>query len=67
MNHSIVTADRNTHIRVVAVSLLCTTAFVAAMLAGRVETSEPQLARAEAPLIVKVAPTQLGGQQPTIR
>lgn len=53
MNHSILTADRNAHLRMVTVSLSCAIVFVAAMIGMRVATFDAQTLRAESPLVVK--------------
>ena len=53
MNHSILTADRNTHMKVIAVALVAAAVVVAAGLNFRGDSSEREVARAGKGLVVK--------------
>jgi hypothetical protein len=67
MSHSLLTADRGTHLRIVAVSLACATVFVGGMIAARLTNLTPGVERAEAPVIIKAGePVQWSNQRAPI-
>lgn len=68
MNHSILTADRNAHVRMIAASLACAIVFVAAMVGSRVALLDPATVRAAAPLVVKAHPatTMTSHERPSL-
>jgi len=53
MNHSILTADRNTHMKVIAVALVAAAVVVAAALNFRGDSSEREIAGAGKGVVVK--------------
>jgi hypothetical protein len=54
MNHSIITADRNTHLKIVVVALVAAIAVVTVGIAARLTTSGVELAG------VTTSPTKVG-------
>ena len=65
MNHSLLTADRNTHVRIIAVSAACVMVFLAGLAGFRVSSFD-QLAGTERPAVVKASTlTTWTAQQPT--
>jgi hypothetical protein len=50
MNHSLLTADRRTHLKMLIIALLAGSAFVAAGTQARVNASEPNFAAANGPV-----------------
>ena len=63
MNHSLYSADRNTHLKIVVVGLLCA-CFV--LIVG-VYAHVGQIDLSTAPLVRAGSPTVIGGQLPLIR
>jgi len=63
MNHSIYSADRGTHLKIVVIGLLCATAVAAIGIFAHV--SDIDLGTAA--LVKAGQPTTLSGQPPTIR
>jgi hypothetical protein len=64
MNHSMYSADRATHLKIVVIGLLCATVVAAIGIFAQVDTNVDLGTAA----LVKVAPhTTLSGQIPTIR
>ena len=63
MNHSIYSADRMTHLKIVVVGILCATVVAAVGTFARVST----LDLGTAPLVKAGQPTTITGQLPAIR
>ena len=63
MNHSMYSADRRTHLKIVVVGLLCATLVAAAGIFAHVST----LDLGTAPLVKAGQPTAVTGQLPAIR
>jgi hypothetical protein len=64
MNHSMYSADRGTHLKIVIIGLLCATAVAAVGIFAHV-TSDMDLGTAA--LVKAGQPTTMSGQVPTIR
>jgi hypothetical protein len=65
MNHLIASADRNTHVRIVAMSLFCAFVFVAAMLGTRASDQNAGPARLEATVLKAGKPAIVTSQDVT--
>jgi hypothetical protein len=63
MNHSLYSADRSTHLKIVVVGILCATMVAAVGTFARVST----LDLGTAPLVKAGQPTAITGQLPAIR
>jgi hypothetical protein len=63
MNHSLYSADRSTHLKIVVVGILCATVVAAVGTFARVST----LDLGTAPLVKAGQPTAVTGQLPAIR
>jgi hypothetical protein len=63
MNHSLYSADRSTHLKIVVVGILCATVVAAVGTFARVST----LDLGTAPLVKAGQPTTITGQLPAIR
>jgi hypothetical protein len=63
MNHSLYSADRSTHLKIVVVGILCATVVAAVGTFARVST----LDLGTAPLVKAGQPTAITGQLPAIR
>jgi hypothetical protein len=63
MNHSLYSADRSTHLKIVVVGILCATVVAAVGSFARVST----LDLGTAPLVKAGQPTAITGQLPAIR
>ena len=63
MNHSLYSADRSTHLKIVVVGILCATVVAAVGTFARVST----LDLGTAPLVKAGQPTVITGQLPAIR
>jgi hypothetical protein len=63
MNHSLYSADRRTHLKIVVVGLLCATLVAAVGIFAHV--SDVDLGTA--PLVKAGQPTAIGGHLPTVR
>jgi hypothetical protein len=63
MNHSMYSADRGTHLKIVVISLVCATLVAAVGIFARVSTAD----LGTAPLVQAGQPTQMTGKLPTIR
>jgi hypothetical protein len=64
MNHSMYSADRGTHLKIVAISLACATLVAAVGIFARVSST---IDLGTAPLVQAGQPTIVGGHLPTIR
>jgi hypothetical protein len=64
MNHSMYSADRATHLKIVVIGVLCATVVAAVGIFANVGSS---LDLGTAPLVKAAAPTAMSGQVPTIR
>jgi len=53
MSHSLIAADRSTHIRIVAVAAVAVFVFVTALIAVRSGNSDSHMVTANAPTVVK--------------
>ena len=65
MNHLLAGADRNTHVRIVAMSLFCAFIFVAAMFGTRATEQNTGPARLEATVIKAGKPAVVTSQDVT--
>jgi hypothetical protein len=63
MNHSLYSADRSTHLKIVVVGILCATVVAAVGTFARVST----LDLGTVPLVKAGQPTAITGQLPAIR
>lgn len=63
MNHSMYSADRRTHLKIVVVGLLCATLVAFVGVFSRIST----LDLGTAPLVKAGQPTTLSGRIPTVR
>jgi hypothetical protein len=63
MSHSIHTADSRTHVKVVAVSLICATLVAAVGVFAHVNTPDPNVVR----LVKAGHTTTVGGTLPVVR
>jgi hypothetical protein len=64
MNHSMYSADRATHLKIVVIGILCATVVAAVGIFANVGTG---LDLGTAPLVKAGEPTAMSGQVPTIR
>jgi len=55
MGHSLIAADRSTHIRIISVTCAATVALVTALVAARVNDPASPVVAAAAPTVVKAA------------
>ena len=53
MSHSLIAADRSTHIRIVAVTAVAVIVFVTALIAAQFGNSDSNMVTANAPTVVK--------------
>jgi len=53
MSHSLIAADRSTHIRIVAVAVIAGIVFVTALIAAQVGNPDSSMVTANAPTVVK--------------
>ena len=63
MNHSMYSADRATHLKIVVIGLLCATV----VAAGSIFANVGSLDLGTAPLVKAGEPTAMSGQVPNIR
>jgi hypothetical protein len=63
MSHSIYTADRGTHVKIVALSLICATLVAAVGVFAHVDTADVSFVR----LVKANDTTAIGGNLPVIR
>ena len=64
MNHSMYSADRATHLKIVVIGILCATVVAVVGISANVGNG---LDLGTAPLVRAGAPTTMSGQVPTIR
>src|SRR4051794_17702619 len=53
MSHSLIAADRSTHIRIVTVALIAVIVFVTALIAAQIGNPDSNMVAANAPTVVK--------------